>query len=109
MFAMIERGLEGMQLLDDETKARLEAAEGIAVNLERIAWRELLREPLTEEDSVFLGRIVTELLSVIDESGGSARAGETVLIADVHTDQNTGVSWKLQQVRCSATTSSRFH
>jgi len=90
MFAMIERGLEGMQLLDDETKARLEAAEGIAVNLERIAWRELLREPLTEEDSVFLGRIVTELLSVIDESGGSARAGETVLIADVHTDQNTG-------------------
>jgi len=90
MFAMIERGLEGMQLLDDETAARLEAAGEIAANLERIAWRELLREPLTEEDSAFLGRIVTELLSVVDESGGSARAGETVLIADVHTDQNTG-------------------
>jgi hypothetical protein len=90
MFAMMARGLEGMQLLDEETAARLETAEGIAANLERIAWRELIGEPLTEEDSAFLGRIVTELFSVIDESGGSARAGETVLVADVHTDQNTG-------------------
>lgn len=85
---MSEKGLDAMKVLDESSKSRLKALEDILARLQKIAEVELKNQELTENDYQFIRNFGEELTAVV--SGVGATAQKTTLIADVHTDQNTG-------------------
>jgi hypothetical protein len=88
MTQMTTRGLEDMKALDDQAKARLKSLEDILKQLLDISVKELKNEKLTKEEYDFIRNFADSLDSAV--AGLTERGKETTLIADVHTDTNTG-------------------
>jgi len=85
---MTNKGLNGMNVLDENSKARLESLEGILERLVKISKDELENKELTQEDYNFIKNFGKQLKGVIADVDDKAR--KTTIIADVHTDGNSG-------------------
>jgi hypothetical protein len=85
---MTATGLDEMNVLDSSAKYRLENLETILELLVELSGKELENEKLTEEDYEFIENFGDELNAVISEVDEKAK--KTTIIADVHTDGNTG-------------------
>ncbi|PIE53437.1 hypothetical protein CSA37_01315 [Candidatus Fermentibacteria bacterium] len=85
-----QNGLEHYGLLDDDAAPRFRNAELILSRLQGIAEKELAGELLSAEDADFLKSFAASLEGTIAWGGNTTEGLETSLIADVHTDQNSG-------------------
>ncbi len=85
---MTTKGLDEMDVLDDASKSRLESLERILERLVNLSTKELKNEELTKEDYEFIKDFGEELNGVIAEVDEKAK--KTTIVADVHTDSNTG-------------------
>ena len=85
---MTTKGLDEMEVLDLSAKSRLESLEEILERLVGISEKELRNEELTQDDYDFIKNFGAELNDVIAEVDDKAK--KTTIVADVHTDQNTG-------------------
>jgi len=90
ILAMLSDALEDMEMLDSEIAGRLNAAGAFILELRDISIQELEGVPLSGEQTSFLGSIPALLLSLVEQGADTELGSETSLIADVHTDQNTG-------------------
>jgi hypothetical protein len=81
--------LEEAGLLDDLSRSRLERLETILADLEEISRAQLAGRPLTEEEVEFIGDFGEALNSVLE--GVDERSKKTTVVADVHTDANSGL------------------
>jgi hypothetical protein len=86
---MTERGLVDLNVLNETEKWRLQSLEGILERLMNISVAELENETLTENDYRFIMDFGEYLDSVV--TGVNAKGKETTIVADVHTDGNTGM------------------
>jgi hypothetical protein len=91
---MSNRGLTAMNVLDAEAKGRLDAMEKLLSRLLAISEKELANQELKEEDYAFIRNFAENLEGVVvnnhDPDMAESLAMKTTLVADVHTDQNTG-------------------
>ncbi|UCC96264.1 MAG: DUF3160 domain-containing protein [Candidatus Omnitrophota bacterium] len=85
---MTNKGLTQMGVLDESSKLRLDNLEKILVRLEELSKKELENQELQKADYDFIKNFGEELNGVIAEV--DQRAKKTTIIADVHTDANTG-------------------
>jgi hypothetical protein len=85
---MTNQGLDEMEVLDPTSKARLTELETILSRLQAISEKELENEELTSEDYEFIKNFGDQLDGVIADVDEKAR--KTTVVADVHTDGNTG-------------------
>jgi len=85
---MTTKGLDEMEVLDSTSKSRLESLERILERLVDLSTKELKNEELTKEDYKFIKDFGEELNNVIAEVDEKAK--KTTIVADVHTDSNTG-------------------
>ena len=85
---MSAKGLDSMKVLDETSRARLNTLEQILVRLQKLSEMELKNQELTESDYEFIRNFGEQLSAVV--AGAQATAQKTTLVADVHTDQNTG-------------------
>jgi hypothetical protein len=85
---MTRKGLDKLGALSDEEESRLESLENILGRLITISQDELEGKELSEDDYEFIRNFGEELDSVIVEV--EAKGKETTLVADVHTDVNSG-------------------
>jgi len=85
---MTNKGLEERNVLDEASKARLENLENILEKLVAISKQELENKELTEEDYQFIRNFGGSLQGVIADV--EEKAQKTTIIADVHTDGNSG-------------------
>ncbi len=86
--AMTREGLDKLGALSDEEKSRLESLENILDRLITISRDELEGKELSEDDYEFIRNFGQQLDSIV--TGVEARGKETTLVADVHTDVNSG-------------------
>ena len=85
---MTNEGLTGLNVLNQTEKARLEALEGALNRLVEISKDELENKELTEEDYAFIRNFGENVDAVV--AGVDIVGKETTIIADVHTDTNSG-------------------
>lgn len=85
---MTNKGLTEMDVLDQTSKERLQGFENILSRLLTIAEKELKNEELTEEDYEFIRNFGERLAPTV--AGVKSRGKETTMVADVHTDANSG-------------------
>jgi hypothetical protein len=85
---MTRLGLEAMGLLDDAQKRRLVNLENALGRLTTISLKEIGGQSLSEADSEYIGRFDEVLGGVV--SGIDEKSRKTTLVADVHTDANSG-------------------
>jgi len=85
---MTREGLSGLNALSDGEKSRLESLERLLDRLVSISTDELEGRELGEDDYAFIRNFGEELDSIV--TGVEARGKETTLVADVHTDANSG-------------------
>ncbi|OFV67287.1 MAG: hypothetical protein SCAL_001556 [Candidatus Syntrophoarchaeum caldarius] len=85
---MTEEGLDDMGVLDDAGRRRLQNLEEVLKRLIEISVRELEGESLTEADYQFINEIDAQFDGVLGDLDEKAK--KTTVIADVHTDTNTG-------------------
>ena len=85
---MTSKGLNKMDVLDRAAKNRLISLERILKRLLTLSKKELNNEELTKGDYEFIKDFGEELDAVIEEVDEKAK--KTTIIADVHTDSNTG-------------------
>jgi hypothetical protein len=85
---MTNSGLASMNVLDNASSNRLGHLETILARLVELSAKELANEELTEADYEFIDDFGAELNAVISEVDDKAK--KTTIIADVHTDGNTG-------------------
>jgi hypothetical protein len=86
--AMTHQGLAAMDFLDDAQASRLTNLESVLERLKAISLAELRGEPLAEEDLRYIGRFGDVLEGVV--SGVDEKSQKTTIVADVHTDGNSG-------------------
>jgi hypothetical protein len=86
---MNREGLEEAGLLDDLSRSRLQRLETILTKLEEISRAELEGRPLTEDEVGFIADFGETLNSVLE--GVDDRSKKTTVVADVHTDTNSGL------------------
>jgi hypothetical protein len=86
---MTEKGLVDLDVLNETEKARLQSLEGILERLIEMSKTELENETLTENDYRFIRDFGANLDYVV--TGVKAKGKETTIVADVHTDCNTGM------------------
>jgi hypothetical protein len=87
---MARRGLEHYGLMDNALTLRFNNAANITERLQAIAETQLKGEAITTADADFLKSFAGWLESAIAWEGETSEGLETTLIADVHTDQNSG-------------------
>ena len=87
---MANAGLESYGMMDEGIARQLRSADLVLEQLQSIARRELVGQPLTEADNAFLTGFAERLETVIAPGMETTEGTETSLIADVHTDQNLG-------------------
>ncbi len=91
---MTEAGLRDLNVLDQGETARLRGLEGILSRLTDIAKKELAGVELSDDDYRFIqdfGELLEEAILKPNSSLPAEPKGmETTLVADVHTDTNTG-------------------
>jgi len=85
---MTLRGLEEFGVLDDASRNRLRALEGIVDRLGAISRRELANEKLEQADYEFIRSFGAALTGAV--AGAEEKGLETTIVADVHTEGNTG-------------------
>lgn len=85
---MTTLGLADMNVLDSTAKYRLENLEAILERLVVLSGKELANEELSAEDYEFIKNFGDKLNAVISDVDEKAK--KTTIIADVHTDSNTG-------------------
>ena len=85
---MTMEGLDKLGALSDEEESRLQSLENILSRLITISQDELEGKELSKDDYEFIRNFGEELDSVI--VGVEAKGKETTLVADVHTDVNSG-------------------
>ncbi len=85
---MTSEGLDELDVLDDSARNRLQNLDRILVKLIELSEKELENEELTQTDYEFIKNFGEELNSVIEDVDEKAK--KTTIVADVHTDQNTG-------------------
>lgn len=85
---MTNKGLSERNVLDDSSKRRLKNLETILERLKGISEKELRNEELTEEDYDFINEFGEELDDVVGDVSDNAK--KTTIVADVHTDSNSG-------------------
>jgi len=85
---MTNKGLEEMNVLDDGSRYRLQNLERILERLITISEKELNGENLTQEDYNFIKDFGDELNITIYSVEENAK--KTTIVADVHTEGNTG-------------------
>ena len=85
---MTALGLDDMNVLDSSAKYRLENLETILERLVNLSEKELANEELTADDYEFIKNFGDELNAVISDVDEKAK--KTTIVADVHTDGNTG-------------------
>jgi len=85
---MTENGLEDLDALNETEKARLQSLEYILERLITISVDELENEELSKADYAFISNFGENLDATIE--GVSEKGKETTIVADVHTDCNTG-------------------
>jgi hypothetical protein len=85
---MTKNDLSDLQALSGEDKTRLESLESILSRLLELSTKELENKELTEEDYVFIRNFGEDLNGVV--AGVDTEGKKTTLVADVHTDINTG-------------------
>jgi hypothetical protein len=85
---MTKEGLDEMEVLDSSAKYRLQNLEQILKRLVEISKKELENKELEEEDYDFIKNFGDRLKGVISEV--DEKAQKTTIVADVHTDTNTG-------------------
>jgi hypothetical protein len=85
---MTNRGLDETGVLDPASKARLTNLEAILLRLQNISEEELQNKELTAEDYEFIRNFGNQLEGVISEVDD--KDWKTTIVADVHTDSNTG-------------------
>ncbi len=81
-------GLEEMGYLSQEARIRLEILAQALKTAREISMKELSGEPLNASDLYFIGNFADVMDSIM--MGLDERAKSTVLVADVHTDLNSG-------------------
>jgi hypothetical protein len=81
-------GLEKHDLLDETSEHRLEQMSNVLEMLATIAAQEIIGEELTEEQYAFIDDIATNLKPLV--AGIELKAQKTSIVADVHTDSNSG-------------------
>jgi hypothetical protein len=86
---MTENGLVDLDVLNETEKARLQNLGDILERLINISVSELENEVLTEEDYEFIRAFGERLDYVV--TGVNDKGKETTIVADVHTDCNTGM------------------
>ena len=82
------KGLDDMKVLDDTGRERLTALDEILQRLLDISVRELRNEKLDAGDYEFIRSFAAELKSAV--AGVDNEGLETMMVADVHTDANSG-------------------
>ncbi len=87
---MAQRGLREYGVLDSSIEGKFRNACSIMTRLQDIAERELAGDVITSEDADFLKSFAGRLESAICWDGETTEGLETSLVADVHTDQNSG-------------------
>jgi len=85
---MTREGLSQLGALSHEEKSRLESLENILDRLITISRDELEGKELSKGDYEFIRNFGQQLDSIV--TGVEARGKETTLVADVHTDVNSG-------------------
>jgi hypothetical protein len=85
---MTNQGLNEMGVLDSVSKSRLENLEDILSRLQKISEKELENKKLTDEDYEFIKNFGDQLEGTVGEV--DEKASKTTVVADVHTDGNTG-------------------
>ena len=85
---MTNQGLDEMGVLDTVSKARLMNLEDILSRLQNISEKELENKELTVEDYEFIKNFGEQLEGTIEDVDDKAK--KTTIVADVHTDANTG-------------------
>jgi hypothetical protein len=85
---MTENGLADLDVLNEDERWRLQSLAYILERLIDLSEAELENEELAELDYEFIRDFVNSLDSVI--SGVNVESKETTIVADVHTDPNTG-------------------
>ncbi len=85
---MTNQGLDEMGVLDPISKSRLTNLEEVLSRLKEISEKELENEKLTDEDYEFIKNFGDQLEGTIEDVDEKAR--KTTVVADVHTDGNTG-------------------
>ncbi len=85
---MTINGLDEMAVLDDTSKRRLQSLESILERLVQISKDELENKELTQSDYDFIKNFEKQLKGVIADV--DEKAQKTTIIADVHTDGNSG-------------------
>jgi len=86
---MTEKGLVDLDVLNETEKDRLHNLGGILERLMNLSKAELENEALTEYDYEFIMDFGANLDYVV--TGVYAKGKETTIVADVHTDCNTGM------------------
>jgi len=85
---MTREGLEEMKVLDNQSSQRLKALESIVERLLKLSTQELEGKQLAPGDYAFINSFGKQLKAAV---AGVDRDGlETTIIADVHTDANSG-------------------
>ena len=85
---MTNQGLDEMSVLDPISKSRLTNLEEVLSRLKEISEKELENKKLTDEDYEFIKNFGDQLEGTIEDVDEKAR--KTTVVADVHTDGNTG-------------------
>lgn len=85
---MTGRGLTELEVLSEPARQRLESLAEVLKQLLALSVKELGNEPLTEQDYAF----IREIAGVLEQTVvGVREVGlKTTLVADVHTDANSG-------------------
>jgi hypothetical protein len=85
---MTREGLTSLHALQQDAISRLSALEQVLERLLEISKKELQNQRLTENDYRFIREYAAQLERAV--AGVNSEGLNTTLIADVHTDQNTG-------------------
>lgn len=86
---MTRNGLDDFKVLDDSSRRCLTALEDIIQKLLEISQKELSNQKLTEQDYDFIRGFGSRLKHTV--AGVNDKGLETTIVADVHTDGNTGM------------------
>jgi hypothetical protein len=86
---MTRSGLEKMRVIDDKQAGRFRRMEDTLERLLAISVKEVQGEALDQEDIRFINRFEDTIEAVLGDL--DERSRKTVLVADVHTDTNSGM------------------
>jgi len=84
---MTRRGLKEMGFLNQTQEDRLLRLKNVLDMLVEVSKKELEMRPLDDEEAAFLEQLPDELEAIVE--GLDERSKSTILVADVHTDQNS--------------------